>query len=198
MVNFFIQRPIFAIVLAIVLMLAGGLAIMRLPVAQYPTIAPPSIQIRAVYNGASAKTVENTVIQVIEQQMNGLDNLLYLSSTSDDAGTAQTTLTFAAGTDPNIAQVQVENKLQLAMPLLPLAVQQAGISVTKSSGSFLMIMAFISSDGSMSRYDPDRIIWLRKSRIRSVASMASEPRCCSARSTRSEFGSIRASLTTSG
>ena len=153
MVNFFIQRPIFAIVLAIVLMLAGGLAIMRLPVAQYPTIAPPSIQIRAVYNGASAKTVENTVIQVIEQQMNGLDNLLYLSSTSDNTGTAQTTLTFAAGTDPNIAQVQVENKLQLAMPLLPLAVQQAGISVTKSSSSFLMIMAFTSSDGSMTRYD---------------------------------------------
>jgi multidrug efflux pump len=153
MVNFFIRRPIFAIVLAIVVMLAGVLAITGLPVAQYPTIAPPSIQIRAVYTGASAKTVENTVVQVIEQQMNGLDNLQYLASTSDDAGAAQTTLTFAAGTDPNIAQVQVQNKLQLAMPLLPLAVQQAGIAVTKSSGSFLMVMAFVSADGSMTRYD---------------------------------------------
>ena len=153
MVNFFILRPIFAIVLAIVVMLAGILAIMRLPVAQYPTIAPPSIQIRAVYVGASAQTVENTVVQVIEQQMSGLDNLQYLASTSDDAGAAQTTLTFAAGTDPDIAQVQVQNKLQLAMPLLPFAVQQAGIAVTKSSGSFLMVMAFVSEDGSMTRYD---------------------------------------------
>jgi len=153
MVNFFIQRPIFAIVLAIIMMLAGGLAITTLPIAQYPTIAPPSIQIRAVYPGASAKTVDNTVVQVIEQQMNGLDNLLYLASTSDDTGTGQTTLTFAAGTDPNIAQVQVENKLQLATPLLPQAVQQAGIAVTKSSSSFLMIMAFVSADGSMTRYD---------------------------------------------
>jgi multidrug efflux pump len=153
MVKFFIERPIFAIVIAIILMLVGGLSIFTLPVAQYPTIAPPSIQIRAVYPGASAQTVDNTVVQVIEQQMNGLDNLLYLSSTSDDTGTGQTTLTFAAGTDPNIAQVQVQNKLQLATPLLPSAVQQAGIAVTKSSSSFLMIMAFISTDGSMTRYD---------------------------------------------
>jgi multidrug efflux pump len=153
MVQFFIQRPIFAIVLAIILMLTGTLAIMKLPVAQYPTIAPPSIQIRATYAGASATTVDNTVVQVIEQQMNGLDNLLYIASTSDDTGTAQIVLTFAAGTDPNIAQVQVQNKLQLATPLLPQAVQQAGIAVTKSGFSFLMIMAFVSTDGSMTRYD---------------------------------------------
>jgi multidrug efflux pump len=158
MVNFFILRPIFAIVLAIILMLAGSLAVITLPVAQYPAIAPPTIQIRAVYPGASAKTVDNTVVQVIEQQMNGLDNLLYLASTSDDTGTAQTTLTFASGTDPNIAQVQVENKLQLATPLLPLEVQQAGIAVTKSGLSFLMILAFVSTDGSMTRYDLNNYI----------------------------------------
>jgi multidrug efflux pump len=153
MVNFFILRPIFAMVLAIILMLIGTLSIFTLPVAQYPQIAPPTIQIRATYPGASAKTVDNTVVQVIEQQMNGLDNLLYLASTSDDTGTAQTTLTFASGTDPNIAQVQVENKLQLATPLLPQEVQQAGIAVTKSGLSFLMILAFVSNDGSMTRYD---------------------------------------------
>jgi multidrug efflux pump len=158
MVNFFIERPIFAIVLAIILMLTGTLAVTTLPVAQYPAIAPPTIQIRATYPGASAKTVDNTVVQVIEQQMNGLDNLLYLSSTSDDTGTAQTTLTFASGSDPNIAQVQVENKLQLATPLLPLEVQQAGIAVTKSGLSFLMILAFVSTDGSMTRYDLNNYI----------------------------------------
>jgi multidrug efflux pump len=158
MVNFFILRPIFAIVLAIILMLVGALSISTLPVAQYPAIAPPTIQIRAVYPGASAKTVDNTVVQVIEQQMNGLDNLLYLASTSDDTGTAQTTLTFASGSDPNIAQVQVENKLQLATPLLPQEVQQAGIAVTKSGLSFLMIMAFVSTDGSMNRYDLNNYI----------------------------------------
>lgn len=153
MAKFFIDRPILAIVIALILMLGGALAILTLPVAQYPTIAPPSIQVRANYPGASASTVESTVVQVIEQQMNGLDNLQYLSSTSDDAGIAQITLTFAAGTDPNIAQVQVQNKLQLATPQLPATVQQAGISVTKSSNSFLLIMAFVSADGSMTRRD---------------------------------------------
>ena len=153
MAKFFIDRPIFAWVIAIILMLAGVASIFNLPVAQYPTIAPPSVQISATYPGASAKTVENTVTQVIEQQMSGLDHLLYLSSTSDDSGTATITLTFAAGTNPDIAQVQVQNKLQLATPLLPEAVQQQGTKVTKSSSSFLMVMAFVSADGSMDRYD---------------------------------------------
>ncbi|MEA3131538.1 MAG: multidrug efflux pump, partial [Paraburkholderia sp.] len=153
MAKFFIDRPIFAWVIAIILMLAGIASVFTLPIAQYPTIAPPAVQISATYPGASAKTVENTVTQVIEQQMSGLDHLLYLSSTSDDSGTATITLTFAAGTNPDIAQVQVQNKLQLATPLLPQAVQQLGTKVTKSSSSFLLVMAFVSEDGSMSKYD---------------------------------------------
>jgi multidrug efflux pump len=153
MANFFIDRPIFAWVIAIVLMLVGALAITTLPVEQYPTIAPPAVQIRASYAGASAATVEATITQVIEQQMNGLDHLLYMSSTSDNSGTASITLTFAPGTDPDIAQVQVQNKLQLATPLLPEAVQRAGVSVTKSNSGFLMVLAFVSTDNSMTKYD---------------------------------------------
>src|SRR6202041_2985221 len=153
MAKFFIDRPIFAWVIAIILMLSGIASIFTLPIAQYPTISPPAIQISATYPGASAKTVENTVTQVIEQQMSGLDHLLYLSSTSDDSGTAIITLTFSPGTNPDIAQVQVQNKLQLATPLLPQVVQQGGISVTKSSSSFLMVVGFVSADGSMDRND---------------------------------------------
>src|SRR5438132_3647198 len=153
MAKFFIDRPIFAIVIAILVMLAGGLSILSMPIEQYPTIAPPSIQITSTYPGASAQTVENTVVQVIEQQMSGLNNLLYLSSNADDSGQATTTLTFAAGTNPDIAQVQVQNKLQLATPLLPAQVQQAGIRVTKSSNGYLLIAGFVSTDNSMSRYD---------------------------------------------
>ena len=123
--RFFIDRPIFAWVIAIVLMLAGGLAILTLPVAQYPTIAPPAVTITATYPGASAQTLENTVTQVIEQQMKGLDHLEYVSSTSDSSGSAQITLTFAQSANPDIAQVQVQNKLQLATPLLPVQVQQS-------------------------------------------------------------------------
>lgn len=153
MPQFFIERPIFAWVIAIITMLAGLLAIIKLPVAQYPTIAPPSISIVATYPGADATTVQNTVTQVIEQNMNGIDNLVYMSSTSDAMGNMSLTLTFEAGTDPDIAQVQVQNKLQLAMPLLPQEVQQQGIHVNKSTGSFLMVVAFISKNGSMNQED---------------------------------------------
>src|SRR5258706_6115128 len=153
MAKFFIDRPIFAIVIAILVMLAGGLSILSMPVEQYPTIAPPSIQITATYPGASAETVENTVGQVIEQQMSGLHNLLYLSSNADDSGQATITVTFAAGTNPDIDQVQVQNKLQLATPLLPAQVQQAGIRVTQSSNGYLLIAGFVSTDNSMSKFD---------------------------------------------
>ncbi|NHB97152.1 efflux RND transporter permease subunit [Photorhabdus stackebrandtii] len=153
MPKFFIDRPIFAWVIAIITMLAGLLAIMKLPVAQYPTIAPPAISISATYPGADATTVQNTVTQVIEQNMNGIDNLVYMSSNSDSAGNMNITLTFEAGTNPDIAQVQVQNKLQLAMPLLPQEVQQQGINVDKSTSSFLMVAGFISEDGSMSQED---------------------------------------------
>ncbi|CND22000.1 efflux RND transporter permease AcrB [Yersinia enterocolitica] len=153
MAKFFIDRPIFAWVIAIIIMLAGSLAIMKLPVAQYPTIAPPAISISANYPGADATTVQNTVTQVIEQNMNGIDNLLYMSSSSDSSGNVQLTLTFNSGTDPDIAQVQVQNKLQLAMPLLPQEVQQQGVSVEKSSSSFLMVAGFISEDGTMKQED---------------------------------------------
>lgn len=151
MANFFIQRPIFAWVLAILLMIAGGLAIIQLPVAQYPTIAPPAIAVSATYPGADAQTVQDSVTQVIEQNMNGIDNLMYMSSTSDSSGSVTITLTFESGTDPDIAQVQVQNKLQLAMPLLPQEVQQQGIGVEKSSSSYLLVAGFISSDGSMNQ-----------------------------------------------
>ena len=153
MARFFIDRPIFAWVIAIIMMMAGALAIYTLPIEQYPTVAPPQVSIAGNYPGASAKTVEDSVTQVIEQQMNGIDNLLYMSSSSDSFGNAAVNLTFAPGTDPDIAQVQVQNKLQLATPLLPQEVQQQGMQVTKSSDSFLMVAAFTSEDGSLSRAD---------------------------------------------
>ncbi|QVA19821.1 efflux RND transporter permease subunit [Salmonella enterica subsp. enterica serovar Montevideo] len=153
MANFFIRRPIFAWVLAIILMMAGALAIMQLPVAQYPTIAPPAVSISATYPGADAQTVQDTVTQVIEQNMNGIDNLMYMSSTSDSAGSVTITLTFQSETDPDIAQVQVQNKLQLATPLLPQEVQQQGISVEKSSSSFLMVAGFVSDNPNTTQDD---------------------------------------------
>ena len=140
MAGFFIDRPIFAWVLAIIVMLTGALSLTQLPVAVYPKLAPPSVGISASYPGASAKTLEDTVTQVIEQQMSGLDHLDYMSSNSSGSGQASITLTFTAGTNPDIAQVQVQNKLQAAMPLLPPEVQQQGLRVTKASKSFLMVM----------------------------------------------------------
>ena len=153
MSNFFIERPIFAWVLAIVLMIAGSLSIMNLPVAQYPTIAPPAVAVSATYPGADAQTVQDTVTQVIEQNMNGIDHLMYMSSTSDSAGGVTITLTFESGTDADIAQVQVQNKLQLAMPLLPQEVQQQGISVEKASSSFLLVAGFLSDNPQLTRED---------------------------------------------
>ncbi|MRW89902.1 efflux RND transporter permease subunit [Duganella sp. FT80W] len=153
MAQFFIRRPVFAIVLALLIMLGGIIALTGLPVEQFPPVAPPTVQISTSYPGASAVTMQDTVVQVIEQQMSGIDNLLYMSSTTDDTGVSTTSLTFATGTDPNIAQVQVQNKLQLATPLLPAPVQQSGVQVTKSTNSFLMVVGFVSTDNSMNKFD---------------------------------------------
>ncbi|WP_257310247.1 efflux RND transporter permease subunit [Geothrix fuzhouensis] len=153
MVNFFIDRPIFAWVVAIIIMLAGVLAIRALPVSQYPPVAPPSITVAAYYPGASAKTVENTVTQIIEQKMTGLDNLLYFSASSDSSGRGTVTLTFKPGTDPDVAWAKVQNKLETAKPLMPQAVQQMGIQVTKSTRNFFMIVAIRSEDGSLNSDD---------------------------------------------
>ncbi|MBQ1495703.1 MAG: multidrug efflux RND transporter permease subunit AdeJ [Acinetobacter sp.] len=150
MAQFFIHRPIFAWVIALVIMLAGILTLTKMPVAQYPTIAPPTVTISATYPGASAQTVENTVTQIIEQQMNGLDGLRYISSNSAGNGQASINLNFEQGIDPDIAQVQVQNKLQSATALLPADVQRQGVRVTKSGASFMQVVAFYSPDGSLS------------------------------------------------
>lgn len=153
MANFFIDRPIFAWVLAIIMCLTGALAISTLPIEQYPNLAPPNVRISASYPGASAQTLENTVTQVIEQSMTGLDNLLYMSSQSSNSGSASITLTFQAGTDPNEAMQQVQNQLQSAIKKLPQDVQQQGVSVSKSGDNTLMMVAFVSTDGSMDKQD---------------------------------------------
>ncbi|MFM6959043.1 MAG: multidrug efflux RND transporter permease subunit AdeJ [Acinetobacter sp.] len=153
MAQFFIHRPIFAWVIALVIMLAGILTLTKMPVAQYPTIAPPTVTISATYPGASAKTVENTVTQIIEQQMNGLDGLRYISSNSAGNGQASINLNFEQGIDPDIAQVQVQNKLQSATALLPEDVQRQGVRVTKSGASFMQVIAFYSPDNNLSASD---------------------------------------------
>ncbi len=151
--RFFLDRPVFAWVIAIIIMLAGGLAIYNLPISQYPPIAPPSIYIQATYAGASAETVENSVTQIIEQKMTGLDQMLYLSSTSDSSGSARIELTFTPGTDPDLAWAKVQNKLQLAMTSLPETVQRTGLTVGKSTRNYLMLVGLISEDGSMDMND---------------------------------------------
>jgi hydrophobe/amphiphile efflux-1 (HAE1) family protein len=153
MSRYFIDRPIFAWVIAVVLMLAGVIAIRSLPVAQFPEIAPPAVAISATYPGADAETLERTTTQIIEQQLKGIDHLRYFSSSSSSAGTVTITLTFEQGTDPDIAQVQVQNKLQAATPLLPQEVQRQGIQVTKSAASFLLVVGLVSTDGSHSNTD---------------------------------------------
>jgi len=151
--RFFLDRPVFAWVIAIALMVFGGLAIYSLPVSQYPPVAPPAIAITAFYPGASAETVENSVTQIIEQKMTGLDGMLYLSGTSDSAGASRVELTFKAGTDPDLAWAKVQNKLQLAMANLPDVVQRTGVQVSKSTRNFLIIVGLVSEDASMDGND---------------------------------------------
>ncbi len=151
--KFFLDRPVFAWVIAIAIMAAGALAIYNLPVSQYPPIAPPSIAVSAYYPGASAETVENSVTQIIEQKMTGFDRLLYMSATSDSSGSSRLELTFAPGTDPDLAWAQVQNKLQSALAGLPSVIQSQGVRVNKSTRNYLMIVGLISADGSMSGID---------------------------------------------
>jgi HAE1 family hydrophobic/amphiphilic exporter-1 len=151
--KFFLDRPVFAWVIAIIMMTAGGLAIYTMPISQYPPIAPPSIAIESFYPGASAETVENTVTQIIEQKMTGLDNMLYLSGTSSSSGTSRLEMTFAPGTDPDLAWTKVQNKLQLAMASLPSVVQRSGVKVSKSTRNYLIVVGLISEDGSMTGDD---------------------------------------------
>ena len=151
--RFFLDRPVFAWVIAIILMLAGCLAIYNLPISQYPPIAPPSIAIDSFYPGASAKTVEDSVTQIIEQKMTGFDKMLYLSAPSSSSGASRIELTFAPGTDPDLAWSQVQNKLQLAMASLPEVIQRQGVKVSKSTRNYLMIVGLVSEDGSMDGND---------------------------------------------
>ncbi len=151
--KFFLARPVFAWVIAIIMMTAGGLAIYKLPVAQYPPIAPPSIAIESFFPGASAETVENTITQIIEQKMTGLDDMLYISGSSSSSGASRVELTFAPGTDPDVAWSKVQNKLQLAMASLPDVVQRSGVKVSKSTRNYLIIIGLISEDGGLSGND---------------------------------------------
>ena len=153
MSRFFIDRPIFAWVIAIVIMLAGALSIFTLSISQYPQIAPTTVRITATYPGADAQTVENSVTKVIEQGMTGIDNLDYMTSTSTSTGQASISLTFTNKADPDVAQMQVQNKLQLVTAQLPQTVQNTGITVSKSTSNFLMVIGFVSTDDKLSSND---------------------------------------------
>ncbi|MEG1202638.1 MAG: efflux RND transporter permease subunit, partial [Comamonas sp.] len=153
MAQFFIQRPIFAWVIAIIIMLGGALSISKLPLEQYPDIAPPRVTIGAQYTGASAETVENSVTQIIEQQLKGIDNMLYMSSTSNASGQARLTLTFAPGTNVDVAQVQVQNKIQGALNRLPESVKSRGVFINKGGQDFLVTYSFYSKDRSITEVD---------------------------------------------
>src|SRR5437016_13463656 len=149
MARFFIDRPVFAWVVSILIIVLGGLSISQLPVAQYPNVAPPSISVTVNYAGASAETLQETVTSVIEQQLNGIDNLLYMSSSSDASGLATVTLYFNPGTNPDTAQVQVQNKVQRPLPSLPQTVQQQGVVVAKATRNFMMFFTLSTSDDSL-------------------------------------------------
>jgi len=149
--HFFIDRPVFAWVLAIIVTLSGAFAITQLPLDQYPDIAPPNIQISATYNGASAQTNQDAVVQVIEQAMVGLDNLMYMSSSANSEGSVTLKLTFLAGTNPDTAQVQVQDRLQSANALLPTEVQESGVTVRKASPDTFLVFNLVSEDGKMSK-----------------------------------------------
>jgi multidrug efflux pump len=151
--RFFVDRPIFAWVIAIVVMLGGGIAALSLPVSQYPTIAPPAVAVTADYPGADAATVQNSVTQVIEQQLTGVDNLLYFSSSSNADGSVSITVTFLPGTNPDIAEVQVQNKVQQALAQLPLQVQEIGVTVAKSQANFLLLVGMYDSTDRLSSRD---------------------------------------------
>src|SRR5213592_3078591 len=148
MAKFFIDRPIFAWVIALFILVMGGVAVTQLPVAQYPSVAPPSIVVSAVYPGASATTLEESVISVIEQEMNGSPGLIYMESVAQANGLGQITLSFEPGTNPDLAQVDVQNRLSRAAPRLPAAVTQQGVRVEKSRSNFLLFTILSSEDGS--------------------------------------------------
>ena len=158
MSRFFIDRPIFAWVIALAIMLGGALAIRSLPVNQYPNIAAPAVMITVTYPGASAQTVQDTVLQVIEQQLNGLDGLRYISSAANSDGSVEIIVTFDQGTNPDIAQVQVQNKLQLATPNLPQEVQRQGIRVVKYQANFMLLVGLVSTDGKLNYGDLGNIV----------------------------------------